>query len=263
MSSRSGLRTRIFTCGASALVMVAAFAQNGRASDEAASSRAERNFFAEMARYNKNPSDPEAAWRFALACFDWAELATKNAQRAEIAEQGTAAARQAIQRAPQLAAPHYYLALNLGQVARTKKLAALRLVDEMETELKGAIALDAKFDYAGPHRSLGLLYADAPGWPTSIGNNSKARLHLHTAIELSPDYPDNQISLLELQLKWGEKEAVQAQLAATEKLLQQARTNFTGETWASSWQDWDRRWQALKAKAGQPSGKLESPRQKK
>src|SRR5207248_6916974 len=108
-------------------------------------------------------------------------------RRAEIAEQGIAAARQGIERAPRLAAPHYYLALNLGQLARTKKLGALRLVDEMEAELKAAIALDPKFDYAGPHRSLGLLYADAPGWPTSIGNHSKARQHLHTAIELSPE----------------------------------------------------------------------------
>jgi hypothetical protein len=253
---------RLFYC-AGALFLLANFVQTALASEDTAASRAEHSFFTELARYNKNSNDPEIAWHFARACFDWADYASSNARRAAIAEQGIAAARQAIGRAPRLAAPHYYLALNLGQLARTKKLAALKLVEEMETELKTAIALDPKFDYAGPHRSLGLLYADAPGWPTSIGNHSKARLHLHTAIELSPEYPDNQLSLLELELKWGEKAAVQSELPATEKLLQRARMTFTGETWLSSWEDWDRRWQALKAKLGQPSSRLESPRQKK
>jgi hypothetical protein len=242
--------------------LLAAFAQSAIANDEPASGRAERNFLTEKARYTKDQTDPEVAWQFARACFDWADFATNNAQRAEIAEQGIAASRRAMERAPRLAAAHYYLALNLGQLARTKRLAALRLVDEMERELKIAISLDPKFDFAGPHRSLGLLYADAPGWPTSVGSHSKAGLHLHAAVELSQDYPENRLSLLEVQLKWGEKNAVQAQLAAMEEMLPRARSNFTGEAWVYSWEDWDRRWTSIKAKAGAPSIKLESPRQR-
>src|SRR6266568_4837895 len=139
----------------------AAFAQSdlsGRTTEEA---RAERIYFAARARLAHATNRAEAAWQFARACFDWAEFAAGNAPRAQIAIEGIAACRHAIALNPQLAAPYYYLALNLGQLARTKKLGALKLVEEMETNFKAAIALDPAFDYAGAHRSLGLLYLDA------------------------------------------------------------------------------------------------------
>jgi tetratricopeptide (TPR) repeat protein len=148
-------------------------------------------------------------------------------------------------------------------LARTKKIGALKLVTEMEAEFLAAIESDEKFDFAGAHRSLGLLYLDAPGWPTSIGNRSKARLHLRKAVELSSDYPDNWLSLLEAYLKWGERNTVQSQLAATQEMLQHARKTLTGEKWALSWQDWDRRWDKIKAKVTEPAPHLESPRNRK
>jgi len=230
---------------------------------EAAIARADRAFYQAQARFNKNPADPESAWQFALACFDLADLATNNSRRAEIAEQGIAACRQALRHDPKLAPAHYYLAMNLGELARTKKIGAFKLIDEMEFEFKAAIALDPKLDHAGPDRSLGLLYRDAPGWPTSIGNRNNARTHLRRAVELSPDYPDNWLSLLEAYLKWGDKSAAQAQLPAAEAALEKARKTLTGETWALSWQDWDRQWEKIKAKTSESPTRFESPRQKK
>src|SRR5204863_6138936 len=101
------------------------------------------------------------------------------------------------------AALHYYLAMNQGQLARTKGFGALKLVREMEKEFSRAAELDSHFDYAGPDRNLGSLYLDAPGWPTSIGNHSKARQHLMRAVQLAPDYPDNHLCLLEGYIKLG------------------------------------------------------------
>jgi tetratricopeptide (TPR) repeat protein len=143
-----------------------------------------------------------------------------------------------------------YLGMNLGQVARTKLLGALGILDEMEAVWKKAIALDPKYDYAGAHRSLGLLYLDAPGWPTSIGSKSKARQHLEKAVELNPEYPGNRLCLLEAQLKWGETKTVRAQISPVEAVLKTARTNLTGEAWARDWQEWDERWQKIKIEAG-------------
>ena len=237
--------------------------QTGWAAPESLAAHVERTFFEAQARFNRNSNDAEAAWQFGLACFDWADLANTNARRADIAEQGIAASRQAIQLAPEAAAGHYYLGLNLGQLARTKKLGALKLVSEMEAEFLAAIEADEKFDFAGAHRSLGLLYLDAPGWPTSIGNRTKARLHLRKAVELSPDYPDNPLSLIEAYLKWGEKSAAASQVAPTEEVLERARKTLTGDKWQASWQDWDHRWAKLKAKALEPAPHLESPRQRK
>ena len=243
--------------------LVAILALPLNAAQASPASRAQRAFVECQARFQKNHEDADAAWQFGLACFDWSDLARDKADRAEIAQQGIAACRQAIARAAKGVGGHYYLALNLGQLASTKKLGALKLVGEMETEFQTAIGLDPLFDYAGPHRSLGLLYAEAPGWPASIGSRNKARLHLRKAVELVPAYPDNSLCLLEALLKWGEGDAVQAQLAATEQTLQKARDKFTGEKWEPSWQDWDRRWTKIKAKAGETSSHLESPSHKK
>ncbi len=233
------------------------------AAPETQAAAAERAFDAAKAQFTKNPSDPEAAWRFGLACFDWADLTPTNARRAEVAEQGAAACRHSIQLTPKSAAAHYYLALNLGELARTKKLGALKLVSEMETEFLAAIDWDQKFDYAGPHRSLGLLYSEAPGWPASIGNRTKAREHLRKAVELSPDYPDNALTLIDALLKWNEKSAAQLHIPSTQEVLERARKSLTGDKWEASWRDWNRRWEKIQAKMSETSGGLESPRQKK
>src|SRR5580658_9370191 len=98
---------------------------------------------------------------FARACFDFADFATNKVERASIARLGIAACRKAIDDDPKPAPAHYYLAMNLGQLARTEFLGALRIVREMEHEFKTASTLDPHYDYAGPERCLGLLYRDA------------------------------------------------------------------------------------------------------
>ena len=201
-------------------------------------------------RLRAEQTSTNLAWQFGRAAFDWAEFATNDTQRAGIAREGIAACRQLTARQPDLAAGHYYLAMNLGQLARTKFLGALPIVEEMETEFKSAAALDARFDYAGAERSLGLLYFDAPGWPTSVGSRSKARLHLERAVTLSPDYPDNRLSLLEVYLKWGDKEGIQRELLKLEELLPKARLKLVGEAWDVNWADWNLRWKKIREKTG-------------
>src|SRR6185503_2697850 len=201
-------------------------------------------------RYRKETNGVEAAWVFGRAAFDLAELATNDTQRAALAQEGIDACRHGIGLDPKSAPAHYYLGLNLGQLATTKLLGALKLVDQMEDVWKKTIQLDPKFDYAGGHRTIGILYRDAPGWPTSLGSRSKARQHLQKAVELCPEYPGNRLSLFEAYAKWGEKKAVQSQATATEEFLKTARQQFTGEAWALDWRDWDKRWEKIKAKCG-------------
>ena len=213
--------------------------------------RAEKHFQEARKRFQTNTNDAEAAWQFGRSCFDWADFAKSDGQREAIAGEGIAACRQVIGRNPKSAPGHYYLAMNLGQLAQTKTLGALKIVDEMEREFKTARDLDAKFDYAGPDRNLGLLYFEAPGWPASIGSNSKARQHLQRAAQLAPGYPENHLCLLEAYLKWGDKKNLLRALKLTEELLPQARKEFTGEAWAQSWVDWDKRWKRIREKAAE------------
>lgn len=200
-------------------------------------------------RQQGDTNNVEAAVQLGRACFDRAEFATNDTQRATLAVEGIAVCRAAATREPKQPAAHYYLAMNLGQLARTKMLGALPLVDEMERHFKLARDLDPKLDHAGPERCLGLLYRDAPGWPASIGSKSKARSNLLRAVELAPDFPENRLNLLESALKWSDRKLVQSEVKAIEATLPVARTNLTGDAWAASWADWSRRWEAAQPRA--------------
>jgi tetratricopeptide (TPR) repeat protein len=198
------------------------------------------------------PATATGAWHFARACFDWAEFATNDTQRATLADQGIQACQSALALDSNSAPAYFYLAMNLGQLARTKSLGALPLVDRMEEAFKSAIRLDEKFNYAGPHRHLGQLYFQAPSIG-SIGSRSKARIHLKRALELAPDYPENRLNWIEASLRWREMETARREMAALESDLDRARAQFSGEAWEAVWIDWDERLQKLRVKLKPPA----------
>jgi hypothetical protein len=208
--------------------------------------RAEEKFRTSRIRYLKETASVEAAWQFARACFDLAEFAVSDEQREEIANQGIEAARRANALYPDSAEAHYYLALNLGQLARTKTLGALKLVLQMEREFKTTIALNERLNHGGPHRSLGLLYRDAPGWPASIGSKAKARSQLERAAELFPNYPGNRLCLAESYVKWGERRALETEVETLKKAFPLAKKELTGEAWQTDWLEWEQRGEKVK-----------------
>jgi hypothetical protein len=118
----------------------------------------------------------------------------------------------------------------------------------MERSFHTALALDPHHSHAGADRCLGLLYRDAPGWPISVGSRSKARHHLERACQLAPEYPENQLNLLEAYEKWGEKSRVRESMPRVREVLEQGRLKFAGDDWTVSWEDWDRRWKAIQGR---------------
>jgi hypothetical protein len=213
------------------------------------------------ARFQVETNNADAAWQFARACFDLAEIATSDAEREKTAQAGIAASRKAIASRPAAGQGHYYLALNLGQLARTRMLGALRIVDQMESTLSVARTLDEHFDFAGPDRSLGLLYLEAPSFG-SIGSRSKARQHLCRAVELAPDYPGNRLELIGAYMKWGDRKTALHEFKILENLLPAARQKFVGEEWAASWVGWEKQIKSLKLRLDAGSKPLETPRQR-
>jgi hypothetical protein len=206
--------------------------------------RAEAEFNRTQKTYETSANATNAI-AFARACFDYADLATNNGERATIAHQGINACRTIITNAPRSAPAHYYLGMNLGELARTEFMGALRIVREMEREFKTAASLDPKLDYAGPELCLGLLYRDAPGWPASIGNNRKARSYLQQAVDLAPDYPENILTLAESDLQWRDTDAAQKESDTLDQLWPKAQKQFIGDPWAQNWADWTTRREAL------------------
>jgi tetratricopeptide (TPR) repeat protein len=220
---------------------------------------ARSHFLKARARFRNETNNPEAGWELGRACFDAADFASNSDERAEIAEIGIAACRKSL--AQSNSAPgHYYLGMNFGQLAQTKTLGALKLVDEMEREFSMARAMNEHFDFAGPDRNLGLLYLEAPSF-ASIGNRSKARLHLRRAGELAPDYPENRLNLIELYLRSSDRNSALRELKALEDIWPKAQQELTGPAWATSWADWSRRLKKAKQKLEETPKALESPRQ--
>jgi len=206
---------------------------------------AQQVFTAAQKRFASEPTNPVVAWEFARAGFERAEFSTNNAERAALAVQGIDACRQALARDAKLAPAHFYLGLNLGQLARTKLLGALPMVGEMERTFKAAASLDEQFNYAGPDRCLGLLYYEAPVIG-SVGSRLKARKHLERAAELAPEFPENRLNLAEAYLKWREKKPLQRELDELQKLWPAVSANFPGPDWEVERADWSRREKKLR-----------------
>jgi hypothetical protein len=212
---------------------------------------AEQAYDDAKSRYQTNSSDADVAWQFARACFDLADAADKDSQRAALGREGIEACRQLLARDSNVAAAHYYLGMNIGQVAQTKTLGALPLVRQMEKEWDAALALDPHLDFAGPDRNLGLLYRDTPGPPLSIGSRAQAVQHMLRAVELSPEYPENYLNLIESQLKWRQMEAATREAKELRRIWPAARKQLTGPHWQGAWEDWLARQDAIEAKLAQ------------
>jgi tetratricopeptide (TPR) repeat protein len=202
--------------------------------------------------WTTNRFNLELSCKLAEACFDRAEFAANNRERAALAEEGIAVAREVVRRSSNSAPGHFFLAMNLGQLARTRTFSALGLVSEMERHFLSAVQSDPGFKFAGPERSLGMLYAEAPGWPTSIGSRSKARAHLQRAVELAPDYPENLLALLEAEWEFGERKRVLSRLPDLTATFERAKASLTGKQYEEDWADWNRRAEKLRKQATTP-----------
>jgi len=186
----------------------------------------------------------DTAWQLGAACFKRAEFAKDNPERAALAQEGIDACRKLVTANPNNFGGHYYLGMNVGQMARVKRFSALGLVKDMERAFTAVSDLNATFSHAGADRNLGLLYFKAPSI-ISVGDKSKARLHLERAVELAPDYPANRLNLLEACIKWKDTAGVAEQRAALWELLPKASEKFSGDEWGSDWLEWNKRWEEL------------------
>ena len=224
--------------------------------------RAKAEFHRAQTQFQSHTNEPAAAWQFARACYDFADFATNDTDRAALAELGIAACRQLLAREPGSAPAHYYLGMNFGKLADAEapSMAAYKLVHEVEREFKSAAELDEHFDFAGPARDLGELYFQAPAWPLSVGGKHKAREWLERAVKLAPEYPENHLNLIEARLKWNDRAGAKNELKTIDALWPSAQTNLTGQAWERSWSDWSTRRDAARKKLDETAAKSKPPK---
>ena len=231
------------------LLLAVAIASGQLATNRLFAVRAEQALNLALKNYLADTNSTPAAYQLARANFEMTDFATNDLQLAEMARRGIEVCRQWLVREPKSGPGHYYLAIYLGKLAQAEapSIAAYKLVHEVEREFKLAAELDVHFNYAGPARTLGELYFQAPGWPLSVGSKHKAREWLERAVVLAPEYPENQLNLAEAQLKWHEFEALEKTVKNLNTIWPAARTNFAGETWERRWLDWNVRRTAVLA----------------
>jgi tetratricopeptide (TPR) repeat protein len=246
LSPLSSWNRRLLPATRTCLLVVLGFAPLLRG--DTALQRATRLHEQARAEYQKASSSASLAWPLARACFDRAEALTSKPVRIALAKEGVEACRRALKDSPADAACHYYLALNLGILAQEQPLRALGWVRDMESHWQSCRLLDPGFDHAGADRSLGMLYAQCPPSPLGVGSRSKARNHLSRAVEMAPEYPENRLLWIGFLLDRGEQEAAAEAFRSLEARLPEARTRFKGETWDSSWKQWDLQIEAFRAK---------------
>jgi len=126
----------------------------------------------------------------------WAFVAENGAtteSRRDAAKRGIVAARRARELAAERVEGHYWYAVNVGFLADVDRSYGLSAVSEMEPSLKRAGEIDARYDYAGPLRVLGVLVLRTPPPPVSIGSARKALRLLQRAVESFPEHSENYI----------------------------------------------------------------------
>lgn len=126
----------------------------------------------------------EVAWRLARVCFLMAKRLANRPQRIEVAQHGAEHARTAISQRNDRVEGHYYLALDLAQIAEAES--RLSLIKPMVAAAERAAKINPAYDHGGPLVFLGKVHLTAPAWPVSVGNVEQAISLLERALALAP-----------------------------------------------------------------------------
>ncbi|MCA8910842.1 MAG: hypothetical protein KDB82_04005 [Planctomycetes bacterium] len=147
----------------------------------------------------------ENLWMAARTAAWLAEYGGDEVEREKYTRQGLTYANTALKQQPNGAEATFYhgvLAGFLGDLNHDYGLDAVKTIEEDMTKL-----IDADHDIAhgGPWRVMGVLQLRAPGPPVSIGSLRNGRKNLEKAVELAPDWPENQLYMAEAEFMWAEE----------------------------------------------------------
>lgn len=141
-------------------------------------------------------------------------LFTRDEKKRELYyEHGTNFGREALSMNPRAIYGNFWYASNVGQLGICRGImASLASIDPFKKSMEVVLQENESFFFAGPHRALGRLFHQAPGWPISVGNKNKAAEHLERAVELAPEFFNNRSFLAELYLDMGKKDQAKEHL---------------------------------------------------
>jgi len=134
-------------------------------------------------------------------------------EREDYFDKGVNFAKEAITLNPNAIYGNFWYASNLGYLGMCRGvLSSLASIDPFKKSMEVVLKENENFFFAGPHRAIGRLYHQAPGWPISIGSKSRAAEHLEKCVELAPNFFNNRIYLAELLIDLGKKDSAKEHL---------------------------------------------------
>jgi hypothetical protein len=78
-------------------------------------------------------------------------------------------------------------------------------LETIEQRMRQLIEMKSTFIYGGPDRVLGILLMRAPGPPLGPGDWNEAEKHLKRALEIDPNWPENQLYMAELEFELADE----------------------------------------------------------
>ena len=174
----------------------------------------------------------EVQWRLARACFYASEQEKEASIRLSWIVKGEDAGQNAVRERPDRVEGYYYLAVLKGRRAEISGLgfSAMILARKVEDLGEEAAKIDPSFEDGAPYRLLAMLYANAPPWPTSIGDMDKAIEFAQKAIDQS-DYPMNHLIMAEVLIEADELEDARNELKKVLAAPKVGRWANDGERW--------------------------------
>lgn len=145
--------------------------------------------------YKKNPSDPEAGWRFGMGSYNYGlRYASNDDEKKQVFEAAFKAAEAALKLKPNCVQCHFWSAVNMALYGQTVGIfKTLSLLNPITDHLEAAVKLDPTYAWGGAYRTLGILQQKLPG--IFGGSNKRAKIYFEKAINAGPDEPLNYLFL--------------------------------------------------------------------
>ncbi len=148
--------------------------------------------------------DYDTLWQAARVCAWVGEYSREEDVREKHVRDGIAIANTALELQPNGVEARFYHGVLAGLLGELDNSYGLDAVKKIESRMTGLIDEKAEIAHGGPQRVYGVLLLRAPGPPTSIGSLRNARKQLEAAVEIAPDWPENQLYFAEWEFAWAD-----------------------------------------------------------
>ncbi len=142
-------------------------------------------------------------WLAARACAWLGEYAGDKSVREAYVRRGLTWVNTALKVNPEGVEGQFYHGVLSGLLGDLDNSYGMDAVKQIEARMTLLIDRGTDIAHGGPQRVFGLLLLRAPGPPASIGSLRNARKQLEHAVEIAPQWPENQLYLAECEFAWA------------------------------------------------------------